>query len=488
MNANAEPQPFPGAGLQQGATRPLVIDLDGTLLKSDMLYESFFSAVGSGRAMPVRLFREFARGRAALKQFLADGCIVDYSSLPYDAEVVAMARRARADGRKVYLATASHVSHAEAIGKHLGIFDGVFASDGLINLKGDMKAAKLVEVFGARGFDYIGNSHDDLPVWAQASKAYSVRATPSLRNKMISISTDIEHIPSTAMSARVWIKALRVHQYAKNLLLFVPMFTAHQFDLETFAYTLLGCIAFSLCASSVYLLNDLIDLKADREHLTKRRRPFASGDLPLAFEMALIPALLLAALIASAFVSLNFLLCLLGYFVLTTAYTFSLKKKMIVDVVVLAMLYTIRIVAGGIATDIAISQWLLAFSIFVFVSLALLKRYVELGTLIENNLPDPSNRNYKAADRPVVAALAAANGMNSVTIFALYLSSPSVMESYSRPWALWLICPLLIYWLGRALMMAHRLSMDDDPVIFALRDRVSRMTIACVIVIVLFAI
>lgn len=473
---------------QAFSPRPLVVDLDGTLVRTDLLYESFFGSIGPGKALPIRLFREFAKGRAALKHFLANESILDYETLPYDQNVLDLIGKAKAAGHPVYLATASHESHARAISEHLGIFDGVFASDAVTNLKGAAKARKLVEVFGEKGFDYVGNSYDDLAVWAHADTSYTIRTPASVKSKLASVSSDIVHVDSPAVSLRTWFKAMRVHQYTKNLLLFVPMFTAHRIDLWTFSLAVLGVLAFSLCASSVYLLNDLVDLKADRAHLSKRNRPFANGDLPIEVAGILVPCLLIASCLVALLVSWQFLACLLGYFILTTAYTFWLKSKMIVDVVVLAMLYTARILAGGVATGVMVSEWLLAFSIFIFTSLALMKRYVELTALVEKNLPDPKNRNYKTGDLPIVSALAAASAMNSVTIFALYLSQSAMIKSYSRPWALWAICPILLYWLARALMMAHRRTMDDDPVVFAIRDRVSRIAIVCMVVVVLIAI
>ncbi len=466
--------------------RPLVIDLDGTLLRSDLLFETLFASFAAG--WPSGLLSAASRGRAALKAFFASRSTLDYATLPYDEEVLAHARRAKAEGRPVYLATASNGAHAEAIAAHLGLFDGVFASDAEFNLKGAHKAARLVEAFGARGFDYIGDSGADLPVWAQAGRAYHVRAGASTRARLAGLAPEAEAIETPPVPLRKWLEAVRVHQYAKNLLLFVPMFTAHKFTLATFGPVLAGVIAFSLCASSVYLLNDLVDLQADRAHLTKRNRPLASGAIPIAAATVLAPVLLLAAGLVAAFVSPLFLACLAGYFAMTTAYTFSLKSKMIADVVTLALLYTVRVLAGGIAADVIVSQWLLAFSIFIFMSLALMKRYVELANIAERSLPDPRNRNYKVSDLPIIAALAAASGMNSVTIFALYISSSMAETAYSRPWALWLACPVLLYWLARALMMAHRRLMDDDPVVFALRDRVSRRAFVCIVALVLIAI
>jgi 4-hydroxybenzoate polyprenyltransferase len=251
---------------------------------------------------------------------------------------------------------------------------------------------------------------------------------------------------------------------------------------------MLAAIAFSLCASSVYILNDLVDLQADRTHPTKRQRPLANGTIPLLNGVLAIPVLLIASLLVAASVSLPFLGVLLGYFALTTAYSFVLKHKMLVDAVALAMLYTIRVVGGAVAIDVVVSEWLLAFSMSIFMSLALIKRYIELSIRLAANMPDPLDRNYKIGDLTIIAALAAAAGFNAVTVFALYISTYSVRELYSRPGLLWLACPVLMYWIGRSLMMAHRGLMDDDPIVFALKDRISFLTIAVIGVLVLAAI
>ena len=269
---------------------------------------------------------------------------------------------------------------------------------------------------------------------------------------------------------RIWAKLLRVHQYAKNGLVFVPMLTAQQLNAHAILLEIGAFVAFSLCASCVYIFNDLADIEADRAHPTKRNRPLAAGTIAPRTAVIVACLSLLAALAIAASVSLPFLCVLLAYFALTTAYTYSLKRKMFVDVVVLAMLYTIRVVGGAAAIGVETSEWLLAFSMFIFTALALVKRYTELSTLLDKAMEGPANRNYTVGDLPIVAALAAASGFNAVTVFALYVSSDAVRHLYRHPKFLWLICPILMYWIARVLMLSHRRLMDDDPVVFALKD------------------
>lgn len=329
----------------------------------------------------------------------------------------------------------------------------------------------LVEKFGNQGFDYIGNDKVDLPVWAAAAKGMAVRPPSRLQSRL---ATDhIEIVENNKPRLKSWLKLFRIHQYAKNALVFLPLLTAHKFDLFSFFLALQAFFAFSLCASSVYVLNDLVDIEADRQHPTKRKRPFASGTIPIVQGALSIPLLLLVSLGLAAATSWSFLGVLLAYFALTNAYTFSLKTKMLIDVVTLAMLYTSRVIGGAAAIDVGVSEWLLAFSMFFFMSLALIKRYIELAVRIDASLPDPSNRNYKLSDADIVASLAGASGLNAVTVFALYISSDTVHTLYRHPKLLWLVCPILLYWISRVLMMAHRRLVNDDPIIFALKDRVS---------------
>lgn len=290
----------------------------------------------------------------------------------------------------------------------------------------------------------------------------------------------VEVIDSPKPALATWLKLFRVHQYAKNALVFLPLLTTHKFGLGSFLDCFLATVAFCLCASSVYILNDLIDLSADRAHPTKKNRPLAAGTIPILHGLIAVPVLFFCATALAALVSVPFLGVLLFYFALTNAYSFWLKKKMLIDVVVLASLYTLRVIGGAAAINVMVSEWLLAFSMFIFASLALIKRYVELVTRLDRDLPDPKNRNYRQSDMQIVAALAGAAGFNAVTVFALYISSDTGRALYRHPQILWFICPILMYWVGRMLMMAHRRQVHDDPIVFALKDRVSIVAFVCV--------
>lgn len=465
----------------------LVVDLDGTFVRTDLLYESFFASATRGVGHHWSVLKALLLGKASLKAFLADVSEIDYETLPYNKDIVDFARAAKNQGRQVYLATASDRRHAELIASHIGIFDGVFASDGVVNLSGEAKARQLIDALGDRRFDYIGNSTADLAIWEHARNAYLVGNSPALKLKAKSRGITFVTLSTPKASLRVWLKALRIHQYAKNALIFVPLLTAHAYTLSSGLRALLAFVAFSLCASSVYLLNDLIDLRADRQHPIKQNRPLACGAIPLAHALIAVPLLLAAAYICAAMTSLLFAAVLTAYFALTLAYSLTLKRRLMVDIVVLASLYTTRVIAGAAAILVVPSEWLLAFSMFIFTCLALVKRYVELALRIDNELPDPSNRNYRLIDLPIVGALAAASAFNAVTIFALYVSSPAVVGLYRRPEVLWLVCPILMYWLSRMVILAHRRVVDDDPIIFALRDRNSRICGVFMILFVLLA-
>ena len=426
---------------------PLVIDLDECLVRTDLLLESYFATAQEGLSHHLNLLKALATSKASLKAFLAERSNICYELLPYNDAVLEMAGEARKEGRQVFLATASNRRHAEAIAAHLKLFDGVFASDDALNLKGEAKARVLVNTFGHKGFDYIGNSPADAPVWAVAGKAYYVGTDARLQNQMDATGIYLCQIDDRRAGWLVWLSALRVHQYAKNILVFVPLLTAHAFGLEQVAKGLLAFLSFSLCASAVYLLNDLIDLEADRAHPKKAMRPLASGALSIKHAAAAIPALTVAALSISALVSKQLAGVLVAYLALTTLYSVYLKRKLLLDVLSLAFLYTLRIIAGAVAISVSVSEWLLAFSMFTFLCLALVKRHVELAHYVDKDLPAPRNRDYLGSDLPVILGLAAASGFNAVTIFTLYISSPSTAALYSRPDILWAISPILLYWL-----------------------------------------
>jgi 4-hydroxybenzoate polyprenyltransferase/phosphoserine phosphatase len=465
---------------------PLVVDLDGTLIRTDLLVESAFAHLGENPSRIFSLFAMLMRGKAALKASIAAETPIDAGHLPYDERVLALIEKARREGRKIYIASASNERYVSAIADHVGA-DGFFASTETENLSSHNKASRLVKAFGQTGFDYVGNSHADLPVWAICRKAWAVHPGASVRRALAARGADVAIVEPPGGATKAWIRLVRVHQWVKNALVFVPLLTAHKFEIPALVQAIGAFFAFSFAASAVYLLNDLVDLEADRKHPSKKRRPLAAGTLPIQAALPVIVLLLLIAFNIALIVEPLFAGVLLGYLALTTAYTFFLKRKMLVDIVALALLYTIRVVGGAVAISVPVSEWLLAFSLFIFTSLALMKRYVELAARVDADLPDPSNRNYRKSDLGIVATLAAAAGFNAVTVFALYISSDTVRHLYRHPDALWLVCPILMYWLARALIMANRRLMNDDPIVFALRDWNSLLAFALVAVIMLGA-
>ena len=467
--------------------RPLVVDLDGTLIRSDLLIETAFTELGARPQTALELIGALMRGKAALKHRLADPDKFDASLLPYDETVLERIRAARAEGRPIYLASASNESLVGAVAEELGLFDGWFGSDRDTNLSGRTKAARLVEAFGEQGFDYIGNDRADLEVWRHAAQAICIRTSPSVLKALQKLDLPVEYLSSPKPSLKTWVKLFRVHQYAKNSLVFVPLLTSLSYSFEAIGLSVLAAIAYSLCASAIYVLNDLVDLPADRAHPTKRNRPLANGTVPLLQAIFAIPALLAAGLGLAAYVSLPFLGVVLAYLAITTAYSFFLKRKLMLDAVTLALLYTMRVIGGAVAISVGVSFWLLAFSLFIFTSLALVKRYIELTTRLDSGLSDPANRNYKIADADVVMAIAAAAGLNATTVLTLYLNSDDLPAAYQRPEALWALFPLMLYWIGRALVLARRRIIDDDPIVFAIKDRVSRYTVLAMVAVVAIA-
>ncbi|WP_375687383.1 UbiA family prenyltransferase [Pseudooceanicola sp. LIPI14-2-Ac024] len=451
----------------------LVCDLDGTLLRTDMLFETFWAAFASRWTAPVPATWALLRGRAALKAHLAGEARVDVALLPYNDAVIDELRAWRARGGRTALATAADQSVAERVAAHLGLFDEVHGSDGVRNLKGAEKAAFLVERYGARQFTYIGDAPADLKVWAEAAGGISVGAAPGLR-RAAETRTDMRHLGEAPQIAGAMFRALRPHQWAKNALIFLPLLAGHALSLSTLFQAVLAFAAFSMVASSVYVLNDLLDLAADRAHPRKRLRPFASGALPLRHGTWMAPALLLGGIAISVLLGPLFLAVMALYYVTTTAYSLWLKQKHVIDICTLAALYALRIIAGGVATGIELSVWLLAFSIFFFFALAAVKRQAELvdGQATGREM---SRRGYEGGDLPLIEMMALASGYVSVMVMALYVDSPEVRELYSRPEVLWGLCAILLYWISRMVFITHRGRMHDDPIVFAVRDRLTQV-------------
>jgi 4-hydroxybenzoate polyprenyltransferase/phosphoserine phosphatase len=466
------------------AEPPLVVDLDGTLLKSDLLVEGFFALVAADPLAALSSIAALKDGRAPFKQRVAAAAAIDFPGLPWNAAFLDYLRRERGRGRRIWLASASDRRWVEAVAAHFGIFDGVFGSDGTVNLKAEAKAARLTQEFGAQGFDYAGNETADLPVWQAARRVIVVNADRRLTRDALARWPTALVIGSEGGGLRDYVRALRVHQWLKNLLLFVPAAAAHDLTVGAIFACLLGFLSFSLCASSVYLLNDLIDLGRDRAHPTKCRRPLASGAIPVLRGLALVPILLAVSLVLAAVLRPDFLLVLVAYYCLTLAYSLVLKRQMMLDVVTLACLYGIRLIAGGAAVGVDLSAWLAAFSIFLFCCLALVKRCAELAGR-RGKAGAAAGRAYQAEDLPILEALAAASGFTAVLVLALYINSPDVRGLYHVHSHLWLLCVVLIYWIGRVLVLTHRGQMHDDPVVFAASDKASLATAAVGALIVL---
>lgn len=457
----------------------LVVDLDGTLVRTDMLHESFWSAFGRDWRSPFLALRALIAGRAALKRHLSQASRVDVATLPYDPAVIAQIEAWRAGGGRVVLVTAADQALADGIAAHLGLFDAVHGSDGRTNLKGEAKARFLCDAFGEGHFAYMGDAAADLAVWRHAGAVITVNAPGAVARKAEALGKPVEHLRTAAPMAGALVKALRPHQWLKNILVFVPILAAHQFDALTLAQGLLAFVAFSSVASGVYLLNDLLDLGPDRAHPRKRARPFASGALPVAQGTWLAPGFMLGGLALSVPLGIDFVMLMLSYFVLTTAYSLHIKRQIVIDICVLAVLYTLRIIAGGVATGIPISVWLFAFSIFFFFTLAAVKRQAELVDLAERGKLSVAGRGYHVDDLPIISMIALGAGFVSVLVLALYLNSPNVAVQYGNPAALWGIFAVQLYWITRIVLITHRGQMHDDPVVFAVRDKTSRICLLC---------
>jgi 4-hydroxybenzoate polyprenyltransferase/phosphoserine phosphatase len=453
---------------------PIVVDLDGTLIQTDMLHETSLRVLRDSPWNLLRVPLWLSNGRACLKQHLAKLSQFDPAALPYNQELITWLKIQSENGRPLVLCTASDHYIAQLIADHLGIFDIVIASDGIVNLAGTRKADELVKRFGEKGFDYAGNSNTDLAVWKKSRRAIVVNSHDSLAQEAAKLA-EIECIfPAQRTGFSALRRMLRVHQWLKNLLLFIPLFAAHQVNnTATLTALLVAFLAFSLCASSVYVANDLLDLESDRQHPRKRLRPFASGQVPIWIGVLLAPALLVASMLLASFVGGSFLSWLSFYFLLTCAYSWGLKRLMLVDCLTLAVLYTLRIVAGAAAANMSLSFWLIAFAVFLFLSLSFVKRYAELEVQLANGKEKVHGRGYFTSDAPMIQAFGTSAGYASVLVLALYLNSDAVVKLYKTPELIWAAVPVMLFWMSWMWMQAHRGLMHDDPLVFAVKDKAS---------------
>ena len=473
------------------AAAPLCVDLDGTLIAGDCFWESLLTLLRHRPWLVVLLIPAALGGVPRVKQRLAQLAPLDAAELPWREAVLAQVRDARAAGRPVVLATAADARVAQAVAAHLGTFDAVIASDGRANLKGAAKAAAIARELDGRGFEYVGDSRADVPVWDAAERAHAVNPSPAIRARLTGSGRLGEVIDDRPAGAWAWhvLRAMRVHQWSKNLLLAVPMLVGQEiFSAAPWGLLAVAFVAFSLCASAVYVVNDLLDLPADRQHPGKRHRPFAAGALSIPQGLALVPVLLGAGLaLAAMWLPATATAGIAAYVMLAMSYSLFVKGRAIIDVIWLAGLYALRLIIGGAAVAMFPSAWLLGFAMFMFLSIAFVKRYTELVDLASRDGERVAGRDYRVDDLNLIGTVGPVSGYLAVVVFALYITSDDVLALYNRPELLWLGCPLLIYWLTRVWLKAHRRILGDDPVMFTVRDPLSYAIGAAMAVVVIAA-
>lgn len=464
-----------------GIKIPLFVDLDGTLIYSDLLYESFLCLI---RKNFVYLFIApfwLLGGKANFKYQIARRTEVKVNLLPYNRELLVYLEEQSESGRSVILISASNEKFVEQVADYIGLFDQAIGSSESDNLKGENKLTRIRQIVGDSQFEYAGNDSSDVKIWQEASAATVVNASRKLTSDVVRQQNVVNKFPGKDHVYASFIKALRPHQWAKNLLLFLPLILSHQVDdIGRILMSLTAFVSFSFCASSVYLLNDMLDLEHDRQHPSKHKRPFASGELTIAAGLIACPLFLVMAFLLALPLPAQYLIILALYYLTTVVYSFWLKAIAIVDVLVLASLYTIRIIAGAAAISVMPTFWLLAFSMFLFMSLAIVKRFTELDNLQYMDKERAEGRGYHANDLNVLSMLGTASGFMAVLVFALYINDDETRLLYSTPQVLWFICPLLLYLMSRIWLKAHRGLLHEDPVVFAITDRASQIvTLVC---------
>lgn len=455
---------------------PLVVDLNGAFGTVNAMHEAIVQLLvkeplsSTGAAV-----LHLKNGYAAFRTAVADRVVPKARALPINELVLETIQQARRDGRKVYLSTDTDERFSNAISRSAGCFDGFFACESGIEPTGEAKAARLVAAFGVHGFDYLGSADKDVPIWREARQCLIQGASRQLTEHLNRELPNLMVLSTREFSAAPYFAVMRPHQWLKNTLVFLPALAAHRFDGPTFATLLIAFLSFCCCASSAYLVNDMLDLDNDRAHPEKRLRPMAAGVLPVSHGAILFACLATVSLMLALTLDPAFILVLFGYFSLSISYSFYLKRKLMIDVVALASLYGARVIAGGFASNVAPSDWLVGFCLFIFLSLALVKRSTEL-IASSKTLEKLDGRGYRRDDLPTVTPMMVAAGFIAVLVLALYINSPEVRATYQRPFLLWGICGLLTYWLGRLFVITQRGEMRQDPVIFAATDRISLLT------------
>ncbi len=429
-----------------------------------------------------------AKGKPYLKEEIDKRIDFNAELLPYNDELIEYVKQEKTKGREVYLVTASHISIANKVGKYLGIFDGIYGTEKGVNLKSKKKAEFLNNKFGVGNYVYAGDAKVDYNIWEHSGKAIVVSDSSSFIKQVESKFEVEKSFYDKKNLLKTIVKEIRVYQWVKNILLFLPLLLAHSISNVTMLTdVIIGFFSFSLSASFVYVLNDLLDLQSDRNHPRKRKRPLASGKLPIQIGIILVPILLVLGLSLSFLVSFKFQIILIVYIVLTTAYSFKLKKIPMLDIILLATLFTTRIVAGAYAAEVYLSMWILAFSMFFFMNLAVLKRYTELLTMKKQNEIEAKGRGYTVEDMGLLLSIGPAAGFLSVLIFVLYINSSQATGLYNNTEILWLIAPIFLYWISRIWHLSVRGKMTDDPIVFTVKDKASYIVGILILAIVMFA-
>jgi len=471
---------------KENSDSTLFVDLDGTLTATDILFESIVIFLKNNPFRIIYLFLWCLSGKAYLKEQLSQKVDLNISILPYRQEVLEYIREAKLSGQQVVLATATHHKIANAISNHLAIFNDVIATNRNINLKGNRKLDAILDYVGEQSFDYIGDSKSDVAIWRAARKTIIINPSASLL-KTLSNNTNVRTVKTGKGSNNliVWIKAIRIHQWSKNFLLFLPLIMAHRlFDFNLLLENVLAFVSFSLTASAGYIFNDLIDLETDRQNIQKKQRPFASGMLSVKSGSIAFLSLILVSFTTALFTMPKlFSIILFLYFIITMAYSLFLKSKVIIDVITLSILYNIRIIAGGISIAIPISSWLIVFSTFLFTSLAFLKRYADLK-LLGKSQKNIEGRGYLKKDIDFVRSSGIASGYISLLVLTLYIYSEHVTKLYKQPFLLWLCIPFILYYISRMWLKTNRGEMTNDPIIFIIKDYISYIILIIMAVII----
>ncbi len=473
--------------VEKAATQIIFVDLDHTLVATDLAWESLIQLLKKSPLFPIQVLSWRVQGLAVLKRNLAGAFPVRPEILPYRPEVLDwLKEKRRAQGARIYLATAAPEAWARAVSEHLGLFDGVLASNDTVNLKGTAKLKAIKDICGDQKFTYLGDSAEDLKVWKEAAEAVPVHAAPLVLKAlkgMPQLQTVVELGSRPGFFPTLW-KAIRPTHWTKNFLTLVPLIASHQVSQPGLGMRALwAAVCFSLVASAVYVLNDIFDIQSDREIPSKRKRPIASGHLHIPAGLMIGVAFLILGTAGGLFLGLKFELALCAYFGITCFYTFHWKRVMGLDVVCLAALFTSRIFAGGYAIDVKVSNWLLGFSLFFFFGLACLKRYVELGEAQALSHSHFAGRGYSVEDRIPIMAIGATSSLMSLLVLVLYINGEDVRPLYQQPGVLWWLMPLFLYWVSRVWILAHRGQMPGDPIAFAVRDRASHLTLVLAMII-----